>query len=113
MALLESNLSRMMRLRISAISYLTTAPLICDFEHGPAGERFDVSYTVPSQCAAQLSAGTADIGIIPSAAFVTIPGLSVLPGVAIASRQAVRSILLVSKHPIEEIKRVALDTSSL
>jgi chorismate dehydratase len=103
----------MRRLRISAISYLNTAPLIWDFEHGLAGGHFDVSYTVPSQCAAQLSAGTADIGIIPSAAFAAIPGLSVLPGVAIASRQAVRSILLVSKGPIEKIQRVALDTSSL
>jgi chorismate dehydratase len=101
------------RLRISAISYLNTAPLIWDFEHGEAGQAFDISYTVPSQCAAQLNAGTVDIGLIPSAAYVTVPDLVVLPGVAIASKRAVRSILLVSKVPVEEIRRVALDTSSL
>jgi len=103
----------MRRLRISAISYLNTAPLLWDFEHGAAGSDFDISYTVPSQCAASLRAGTADIGIIPAAAYATIPGLAILPGVAIASRQAVRSILLVSKVPLEEIRSVALDTSSL
>lgn len=103
----------MRRLRISAISYLNTAPLLWDFEHGPAGSEFEIAYTVPSQCASSLAAGTADIGIIPAAAYTTISGLAVIPGIAIASRRAVRSILLVSKVPLEEIRSVAMDTSSL
>ena len=103
----------MRRLRISAISYLNTAPLMWDFEHGDAGRDFDISYTVPSACAADLQNGVADIGIIPAAAYATVPNLAILPGVAIASRRAVRSILLASKLPIESIRQVALDTSSL
>jgi chorismate dehydratase len=103
----------MRRLRISAISYLNTAPLMWDFEHGGASPFFDISYTLPSGCARALQAGTADIGIIPAAAYAEIPGLQVLPGVAIASRRAVRSILLVSKVPVEKIQTVALDTSSM
>src|SRR6185312_15106064 len=103
----------MKRLRISAISYLNTAPLMWDFEHGDAGAAFDISYTVPSRCAADLAAGSADIGIIPAAAYVSIPQLVILPGVAIASRRPVRSILLVSKVPLEKVRSVALDTSSL
>jgi chorismate dehydratase len=100
-------------LRISAISYLNTAPLMWDFEHGEAGREFDISYTLPSACARALEAGTADIGIIPAAAYAQIPGLMVLPGVAIASRRPVRSILLVSKVPVEKIRTMALDTSSM
>lgn len=103
----------MRRLRISAISFLNTAPLMWDFDHGSAGDNFDISYTVPSACAADLAKGNADIGIIPAAAYTTVPNLVILPGVAIASRQAVRSILLVSKVPVEKIQTVALDTSSL
>jgi len=103
----------MRRLRISAISYLNTAPLMWDFEHADAGRDFDISYTLPSACARDLRAGSADIGIIPAAAFASIPGLQILPGVAIASRRAVRSILLVSKVRVEEIQTVALDTSSM
>jgi chorismate dehydratase len=103
----------MRRLRISAISYLNTAPLMWDFEHRDAGREFDISYTLPSACACALEAGTADIGIIPAAAYTQIPGLMVLPGVAIASRRPVKSILLVSRVPIEEIRSVALDTSSM
>jgi chorismate dehydratase len=103
----------MSRLRISAISYLNTAPLMWDFEHGEAGRAFDISYTLPSACARALADGTADIGIIPAAAYAEIPGLQLLPDVAIASRRAVRSIVLVSKVPIENVRTVALDTSSM
>jgi chorismate dehydratase len=108
----------MSRLRISAISYLNTAPLMWDFEHGDPGQReatanFDISYTIPSACARALAEGTADIGIIPAAAYTTTPDLLIVPDMAIASRNEVRSILLVSKMPIDRVRTVALDTSSL
>ena len=103
----------MRRLRISAISYLNTAPLMWDFEHGQAGRQFEISYTLPSGCAKALAEGRADIGIIPAAAYAQIPGLEILPDVAIASRRAVRSILLVSQIPVELVRTVALDTSSM
>jgi chorismate dehydratase len=100
-------------MRISAISYLNTAPLMWDFEHGDAGKEYEITYTIPSHCAAELARGTADIGIIPSAAYATIANLRVIPGVAIASKRAVRSILLLSHKPLERISTIALDNSSL
>jgi chorismate dehydratase len=109
----------MSRLKISAISYLNTAPLMWDFEHGDASANLnsEVSYTIPSACAEALRAGTADIGIIPAAAYTTVSDLLIIPDVAIAARLAVRSILLVSKIPLdrwpEEVHSVALDTSSM
>jgi chorismate dehydratase len=113
----------MSRLKISAISYLNTAPLLWDFEHGQArvgrvaDSDFDISYTIPSACAEALRAGTADIGIIPAAAYASVPDLVIIPDVAIAARRAVRSILLVSKVPLnkwsEQVRTVALDTSSM
>jgi chorismate dehydratase len=99
-------------LRISAISFLNTAPLMWDFEHGDAGKNFEIAYTVPSQCAAALAANQADIGIIPAFTYAEIPGLVILPNIAIAARDHVRSILLISRKPIEEVRTVATDTSS-
>jgi chorismate dehydratase len=99
-------------LRISAISYLNTAPLMWDFEHGDAARDFQIEYTVPSACAAALAANQADIGIIPAFAYAEIPDLVILPNIAIASKDRVRSILLVSKNPIEEVRTVATDSSS-
>ncbi|HLJ26899.1 MAG TPA: menaquinone biosynthesis protein [Candidatus Angelobacter sp.] len=106
----------MPRLRISAISFLNTAPLMWDFETGESAqalkEQFEFSYTIPSKCADALKAGTADIGIIPVAAYTTIPDLVIIPDVAIASKDKVRSILLVSKVPIAKIRSVGTDNSS-
>ena len=103
-------------LRISAISFLNTAPLMWDFEHGESAARlsryFQVDYTVPSRCAEELKNGLADIGIIPAAAYAGIPALVIIPDIAIASQNAVRSILLVSKVPVEKIRSVATDDSS-
>lgn len=102
-------------LKISAISFLNTVPLMWDFEHDPPleiGENFEVEYTLPSQCAQALRDGAADIGIIPVITTATIAGLVVLPDVAIAARNQVRSILLVSRKPMAEIRTVAVDTSS-
>ena len=85
------------------------------FEHHPTTEitdNFEIEYTVPSKCANALAAGTADIGIIPVFAYPETPSLVVVPDVAIASRGAVRSILLVTRKPLEEVKTVAVDTSS-
>jgi len=90
-------------LRISAISFLNTAPLMWDFE---------ISYTLPSACASALAAGQADIGIIPAFTYAQIPELVILPNIAIAAKDRVRSILLVCTKPIDHVRTVAADTSS-
>jgi chorismate dehydratase len=106
------------RLRISAIRFLNPAPLMWDFEHPPEmeklAERYAIHSAMPSQCAAELADGTADIGLIPIAAYATTPGLAVVRGCTIASLDRVRSIILVVKHPggIEAVRRVAADTDS-
>ena len=103
-------------LRISAISFLNTAPLMWDFDNGDSAARlrqdFEISYTITSHCARQLKEGSADIGIIPVAAYAEIPDLVIVPDVAIAAKNKVRSILLVSKIPLEKIRSVATDESS-
>ena len=87
-----------------------------NFEQGSESaelkREFQVEYTLPSACAQALREGSADIGIIPVAAYAGISDLVIVPDVAIAARGAVRSILLVSRKPLEQIESVALDSSS-
>jgi chorismate dehydratase len=99
-------------LRISAISFLNTAPLMWDFEHGDAPGGFQIDYTIPSACAAALAANQADIGIIPAFTYAQIPDLVILPNIAIAAKDRVRSILLVSRRPVQDVRTIAVDTSS-
>ena len=106
------------RIRIAAINFLNPAPLMWDFEHAPLqaglGKRYLIRRMSPSECAAQLATGEADIGLIPIAALATIPGLRILPGCTIASKGHVRSLLLVRRanQPLGKIRTVAADTAS-
>jgi chorismate dehydratase len=79
--------------------------------HGPQQGLFDLMFRLPSECADLVASGVADIGIIP-AFELTRQNLAVVPGVGIASRGAVRSILLISKCPAARIRTLAGDTSS-
>ena len=102
----------MQKLRISVVEYLNTAPLVRGFTHGPLVGKYDLSFTVPSRCAEALRSGAADVAIIPAIEYQRIPGLVVLPDIAIASRNRVRSLLILSKKPIERVQSMALDGSS-
>lgn len=105
-------------LRISAIRFLNPAPLMWDFEHSPTKEqlaaRYSIHHSTPAECAGELANGTADIGLVPIAAYATVPGLAVIPGCTIASPGRVRSILLIVKSlkGLGGMQRVAADTAS-
>ena len=102
----------MQKLRISIVQYLNTAPLVWGFTNGPLAGKYDLSFTVPSQCAEALRTGAADIAIIPAIEYQRIAGLVVLPDLAIASQNRVRSLLIIAKKPIEQARSIALDRSS-
>jgi chorismate dehydratase len=100
------------KLRVSIVEYLNAAPLVWGFTDGPLAGKYDLSFTVPSQCAEELRRGDADLGIIPTIEYQRMDGVVALPGMAIAAKREVRSLLVVGKKPIEMAKRIALDTSS-
>lgn len=89
-----------------------------NFEHPPAqrelSSRYELSWSTPSICAAKLTSGDADIGLVPIASYASQPSMFVVPGCTIASREHVRSILLITREDrdLRDIRRVALDTSS-
>jgi chorismate dehydratase len=99
-------------LRISLVHYLNAAPLGWYFMHGPRRSDFQVLPSSPAACAAQLAAGEADVGLIPSVEYQRIPGIRVIPGVSISATDRVRSVLLVRPRGQAAIRSVALDTSS-
>jgi predicted solute-binding protein len=99
------------KLRVCAVSYLNTVPLVWGMLHGEQRGLFEIEFAIPSECADRIEAGSADLGILPSAEFFRL-GLTAIPGTGIACRGPVRSILLVSKVPRAEIRVLAADTSS-
>lgn len=89
-----------------------------DFEHPPLNAelaaRYQIDWMLPSECADRLASGDADLGLVPIAALPLNPALRIVPGCTIASKDYVRSLLLVrrSRTPLSEIRSVAADTAS-
>jgi chorismate dehydratase len=100
------------KLRISVVQYLNTAPLVWGFTHGRLHGKYELSFTVPSLCADALRSGAVDIAIIPAIEYQRMDDLVILPDLAIASQNRVRSLLIVSRKPIGEARSIALDRSS-
>jgi predicted solute-binding protein len=97
--------------RVCAVSYLNTVPLVWGMLHGEQRGLFELSFAIPSVCAGRLEDGSADIGIVP---VVELPrlGLEPIPGTGIACRGPVRSILLVSRKPLRQVRTLAADEGS-
>ncbi len=100
-----------MKIKVALVDYLNSAPLGWFLLHGPLRKEFEVIPATPARCADQLARGEVHAGIIPTVEYQRIPGLSVVPGVAVAASGKVRSVVMI-RHRGREIRSVALDTSS-
>jgi len=97
-------------IRIGAVNYLNTKPLICDLELlAPEAE---LILDVPARLADRLACGELDVGLIPVVEYFRAGVYAVVPDIAIASRGPVLSVTLFSRKPWPEIRRVALDVGS-
>ena len=98
-----------MPVRLGAVSYLNTRPLVYGLDDQP--ERFSLRFDVPSQCAALLHANDVDLGLIPSIEYIG-HDYRIVPGVSIGSDGPVASVAVFSRVATERIRSIALDTSS-
>ena len=78
---------------------------------GPQQPLVDLSFEIPATCADVVGARSADIGLVPVAE-IARQALEIVPGVGISCRGPVRSILLVSRVPVGQIRRLSVDSSS-
>ena len=96
--------------RVGAVNYLNTKPLIHDLERIAPG--VDLLLDVPSRLADLLAAGRLDVALIPVIEYFRAGSYTVVPDIAIASRGPVLSVTLFSRVPWAGIRRVALDEGS-
>ena len=100
------------RIRIGAVDYLNTRPLVFGMEQGLGAQRIALSYAVPSVLADQMREGQLDIGLLPVIELARSPELEVVPGLGIVTYGPSRSVLLVARRPVEQVESVALDPES-
>lgn len=97
-------------LRVGAVSYLNTKPLIADLERLAPG--IELVLDLPSRLADDLSAGRLDVALIPSVEAFRDPTYVVVSDACIGCRGPVRSVKLLSRRPMAEIRTLALDEGS-
>ncbi|HEU0007904.1 MAG TPA: menaquinone biosynthesis protein [Terriglobia bacterium] len=98
--------------KLSIVYYLNSLPLSWGFLHGEERELFELDLSPPSRCADLLAEGEADAGLIPAIEYQRIGGLKIVPNLSVAAKEAVKSVLLLSQVPAEQIRTVAADSSS-
>ena len=97
----------MATLRVSVVQYLNSVPLVWGMLHGEQQGKFDLEFTTPALCAEAIRQRKADVGIIPSIEYQRMDRTQVLSGLSIASKDEVKSVLLLSKVPIDKVQSVA------
>jgi chorismate dehydratase len=102
--------------RLAASSYLNTAPLIWSFMYGSRRREAElVTDAAPARCADMLARSIVEAALVPVIEYQRIPELVVVPGVCVGSRRRVRSVVLVLRAGLDdlrEVQTVALDISS-
>ena len=96
-------------IRLGAVGYLNARPLVYRLDRSP---NFSLRFDIPSKCAELLHAGDIDVGLIPSIEYLRGKPMAIVPDIAIASRGAVTSVMLYTTKPIEDVRSIAMDTSS-
>lgn len=99
-----------MTIRLSAVGYLNARPLVYGLE---GSSRFAVRFDVPSRCAELLHQNSVDLGLIPSIEYLRgDTEYAIVPGMAIGSRGPVASVALFTRRDPQDVRSVAMDTSS-
>jgi len=102
--------SRRKQLRIGAVQYLNSRPLIeCLPDLFPEAE---IVADVPSRLADGLSEGRFDVALVPSVETLRLPGTRVVSDACVACNGPVRSVKLFGRVPPERITTLALDEGS-
>src|SRR5262245_64709370 len=97
-------------IRIGAVNYLNTKPLIEDLE--TLAPEAELVLEVPSRLADLLVDGRLDVALIPIIEYFRAGNYTIVPNISIASRGPVLSVTLFSRVPWKDIRRVALDEGS-
>ena len=97
-------------MNIGTVPYCNAFPLIHYLPEYLSG--IVISEWAPSAMRQQLVEGKLDLALMPVAELLTLPQGNIVSNCCIAARGAVRSVLLFSRTPMEQIRTISLDTAS-
>ena len=107
----------MTTLKLCSVSFLNAKPLYeplerLDLRDDEGRPLFELSEALPSECARRLEAGECDVALVPVGAYALHPDWEVVPGIAIAGRGPVQTVVVASEVPLSQVKRIHVDAAS-
>lgn len=103
----------MRKLKISIVSYLNSMPFLYGIRRdSQLMDKCEMSLDVPSDCAKKVLSGEADVGLVPVITLKGMPEGRVVTDYCISSVGPVKSVILASNVPLEQIKTILLDPES-
>lgn len=100
------------KIRVGAVSYLNTKPLIYGFQQGLMKDEVELVIDYPSKIAAALLNNEIDIGLVPVAILPELKSYQIIGNYGIGSDGDVASVCIFSEVPMEQIETVLLDYQS-
>jgi len=100
------------KIRISAVKYANTYPFIWGLRESGFDKHVILETDHPSECAAKLTSGRADIGLIPVAALPLLKKYDIISDYCIGANGKVRTVMLLSNCPFDNIEAINLDYRS-
>lgn len=100
------------KIRISAVKYANTYPFIYGLLESGLEKKIILEMDHPADCAAKLISGKVDIGLIPVASLPLVKEYQIIGDYCIGANGKVRTVLLLSNCPFDEINNIYLDYRS-
>lgn len=102
----------MKKLKLTAVSYLNTKPLLYGIFKSSIAEKIDLQLDIPSVCAAKLRDGRADLGLVPVAVIPELPSPRIISDYCIGTVGTVHTVAVFADRPLEELTHLYLDHHS-
>ena len=100
------------KIKVGAVSYLNTKPLIYGFEQGMMDNEIELVFDYPANIAQQLLNNEIDIGLVPVAVLPAMQEYHIVADYCIGCKGEVASVCLFSNVPLHEIDTILLDYQS-
>ena len=100
------------KVRISAVKYANTYPFMYGLTESGFDRKVILTADHPAECAKKLISGKVDIGLIPVAALPLVKEYRIITDYCLGAYGKVRTVMLLSNCPFEEIETINLDYRS-
>lgn len=102
----------MNKIRIAAVSYLNTKPLLYGLLNSPLANEIELSLDIPSECARKLRDGEVDLALAPVAILPELDQWELVSDYCIGTEGTVKTVNIYGEVPLHEMEAIYLDHHS-